>query len=1418
MSFLFGGKKKKDKAKDKAGGKDGKKKKAGDGGIDDDDDGYGELYDDGALEQTADEGVDSDVEAEANERYTRRPIPADDAVERDVEAGFLARQPCRAALVAPTGHRTAHDAHLKTDHALQLDFVYGYRAHDARHNVAYNADGLVVYPAAATGVCYDGREHTQQFFTAHTDDVICMAMHPDREIVATGQVGKDPTICVWSSTTCELLAELKGFHQRAVVSLSFDAAGKCLASVGLDDDHSVAVYDWQSRRMLANAKGDVNRVFNCEYSPHDGRLVTGGVKHVKFWVMEGGYLVGKRGVYGRLGAVSTVLSIAFHPDGSTLTGTQGGAVYQWAQGGEVCVQKFDAVHQGPVHDLFVNEEYVITGGKDGKVRFFTPYFERVFVIDMGAVAETITDLQGKPLCCYDGKAPCVRSVFLEGTNLLVGTRGSEIFEFDLSSETSWRTNRRIVTQGHASSVDERRRAQTAELRGLATHPTLPQFITAGDDKTLRVYDMYQRRQVAVRNVSGKARSACYSPDGKLVAAGFYGGGFIVFETSTGNELAAKKHRREEIGDLKFSPDNRWLAVASHDNFVDLYDCSRSFKRVGVCKGHSSFVTHLDWSEDGRFLQTNSGDCELLFWEVPTCEQVRFPSALKDTKWDTWTCAIGWPVQGTWPKHADGSDVAAACRSADGETVAVADDHGLVKLFRYPSDVGRAEYHGYLGHAARVANCRFSYNDEFLITVGASDRCAFQWRHYEADEADEEMTSEVEEECLTAVEDYEDFSVANQVVKMVVTGHANGQPTYAPLETLDAKPASDVPAGSGLDPGSRLAFLPCASAVFAPDGYLREPDALAPCMEAAELEFVHGVRAHDARHNLFYTNRGEVAYHTAALCVVYNRESNAQKFLCDNPTVEGTTGHCDDVLCLARHPSGSIYASGEVGRNPRLIVWSSDDPRRPLAILQGFFKKAVVSCTFSRDGTLLCAAGADANHSLAVYRWQTGTMLASSKGSPEKIVQVSWSPFQDYVVTCGIKHLMFWSTSPFKARKALMSRRGRMQTTLCCAFPGPDTTVVGTQDGSLYLFKGYQLATNQRRAHQVTHAVHATRDLIVSGGKEGVVKFWTVDLTRCLRDVTIDHPQANGACVKALHLSGSMLLIGTRTGEMYEMDTTSYSYALLMQGHGYGAVWGLACHPSEHQMCTAGDDGTVRVWDAPSRRQVMVRDLGAKGRSCAYHPDGSQIAIGLAGGGLVILSADSLDTMHAKKDREEPIHELKYSPDGRYLGVGSHDNFIDVYDVGKNYARTGVCKGHASFIRHLDWSQDSTVMQSNSGDFETLFWEMPSGKQIKFPADARNVDWATWTCVAGWPVQGILPRSSMGKDVMSCDRSHTRTVVASGDERGCLKLFQYPAHKGCAARTFGGHSSKITQVRFMFDDTYVVTVGADMTVMQWRVVL
>lgn len=299
----------------------------------------------------------------------------------------------------------------------------------------------------------------------------------------------------------------------------------------------------------------------------------------------------------------------------------------------------------------------------------------------------------------------------------------------------------------------------------------------------------------------------------------------------------------------------------------------------------------------------------------------------------------------------------------------------------------------------------------------------------------------------------------------------------------------------------------------------------------------------------------------------------------------------------------------------------------------------------------------------------------------------------------------------------------------------------------------------------------------------------------------------------------MLLIGTRTSEIYEMDLTSHSFALVLQGHAMGDVWGLATHPSEHQFVTCGDDGTVRVWHVPSRRMVMIRDLGTKGRSCAYHPDGSQIAIGLVNGGVAIISSDSLDTIHTKRDREEPIHDLKYSPNGLYLAVGSYDNYVDIYDISRHYGRVAVCKGHRSFIRHLDWSSDSTVLQTISGDFDLMFWEMPSGKQIKYTSDTRNLDWSTWTSVSGWPVQGIWPSHTNGMDVNTADRSHTRTCVATGDDFGVVSLYPYPAHEGCGRKQYGGHSNNVVGTRFLFDDSALITVGgSDQTICQYRVLM
>ena len=79
----------------------------------------------------------------------------------------------------------------------------------------------------------------------------------------------------------------------------------------------------------------------------------------------------------------------------------------------------------------------------------------------------------------------------------------------------------------------------------------------------------------------------------------------------------------------------------------------------------------------------------------------------------------------------------------------------------------------------------------------------------------------------------------------------------------------------------------------------------------------------------------------------------------------------------------------------------------------------------------------------------------------------------------------------------------------------------------------------------------------------------------------------------------------------------------------------------------------------------------------------------------------------KKISKEWIEDLKFSPDGQYLAVGSHDNKIYLYAVP---AFTQVAKfgKSSSFITHIDWSLDSSAIRTNDGSYEILYYTIPAG--------------------------------------------------------------------------------------------------------------
>ena len=126
------------------------------------------------------------------------------------------------------------------------------------------------------------------------------------------------------------------------------------------------------------------------------------------------------------------------------------------------------------------------------------------------------------------------------------------------------------------------------------------------------------------------------------------------------------------------------------------------------------------------------------------------SRLKDVKWHSLTCPLGWAVQGTHAAQNDGSRVTAVdCPLASARpSLAVGDNFGRVRLLRYPCTSALAKSKAYRGHAAPVAAVRWTAGASHLVTVGARDRVILQWEHVVDDIAEEERAARAPRRRLT----------------------------------------------------------------------------------------------------------------------------------------------------------------------------------------------------------------------------------------------------------------------------------------------------------------------------------------------------------------------------------------------------------------------------------------------------------------------------------------------------------------------------------------------------------------------------------------------------------------------------------------------------------------------------------------------
>ena len=200
--------------------------------------------------------------------------------------------------------------------------------------------------------------------------------------------------------------------------------------------------------------------------------------------------------------------------------------------------------------------------------------------------------------------------------------------------------------------------------------------------------------------------------------------------------------------------------------------------------------------------------------------------------------------------------------------------------------------------------------------------------------------------------------------------------------------------------------------------------------------------------------------------------------------------------------------------------------------------------------------------------------------------------------------------------------------------------------------------------------------------------------------------------------------------------------------------------------------------------------------------------------------NQIKLIEGSRDSQEWIEEMRYSPDGSKLAVGSHDNAIYLYktDMGGDYKRYAKCNKHSSYITCVDWSLDGEMLRSVCGAYELLFFSAQDGKQNTGGASATTgTEWADHHCKFGWRVDGIYPPGTDGTHVNSVTMTEDQNIIATGDDYGMINIYRNPCREGHLARGYRGHSEHVTRVAFAGPNGQIMvsTGGQDQTVIQWR---